>query len=90
MKKIRLFSTKATKVIEGDEAELYLDFYLVFNRNYIFTFLIDAPNLACSDRNPIRLWKHFLILFEKEYVKYLRRYESMLVQRRKTNVDGSL
>lgn len=78
MKKIRLFSTKATKVIEGDKAELYLNFYLVLNRDYIFTFLIDAPNLACSGRHPIRLWKHFLIVFENEYVKYLRRYESMV------------
>lgn len=75
MKKICLFSTKATKNIVGEEAELYVDFYLVFNRDYIFTFLIDSPNLACSDRHPIRLWKHFLILLEKEYVKYMRRYE---------------
>lgn len=77
MKKIRLFSTKATKIIEGDEAELYLDFYLVLNKDYIFTFLIDSPNLACSDRHPIRLWKHFLIMLEEEYIKYLRRYESI-------------
>ena len=75
MKKIRLFSTKATKVIEGEEAELYVNFYLVFNRNYIFTFLIDAPNLSCSDRRPIKLWKHFLIMLEEENVKYMRRYE---------------
>ena len=75
MKKIRLFSTKAIKNIEGEEAELYLDFYFVLNGNYIFTFLIDAPNLSCSDRHPIRLWKHFLIMFEEEYVKYMRRYE---------------
>lgn len=75
MKKIRLFSTKATKNIEGEEAELYLDFYFVLNRTYIFTFLIDAPNLSCTDRHPIRLWKHFLIMFEEEYVKYMRRYE---------------
>ena len=75
MKKIRLFSTKAAKGIEGDEAELYVNFYLVLNRDYIFTFLIDAPNLACSDRHPIRLWKHFLIMLEEEYVKYMRRYE---------------
>lgn len=80
MKKIRLFSTKAIKDIEGDEAELYLDFYLVLNRHYIFTFLIEAPNLACSDRHPIRLWKHFLIMFEEEYVKYLRRYESTAIK----------
>ena len=75
MKKICLFSTKATKVIEGEEAELYVNFYLVLNRTYIFTFLIDAPNLSCSDRHPIKLWKHFLIMFEEENVKYLRRYE---------------
>lgn len=82
MKKIRLFSTKKQKSIEGEEAELYLDFYFVLNRNYIFTFLIDAPNLACSDRNPIRLWKHFLILFEEEYVKYMRRYEKMVFHKK--------
>lgn len=75
MKKICLFSTKVTKVIEGEEAELYVNFYLVLNRTYIFTFLIDAPNLSCSDRHPIKLWKHFLIMFEEETVKYLRRYE---------------
>ena len=39
MKKICLFSTKVTKGIEGEEAELYVNFYLVLNRNYIFTFL---------------------------------------------------
>lgn len=75
MKKIRLFSTKATKGIEGDEAELYVNFYLVLNKNYIFTFLIEAPNLACSDRHPIKLWKQFLILLEEDNVKYMRRYE---------------
>ena len=75
MKKICLFSAKATKCIEGDEAELYVNFYLVLNRNYIFTFLIDAPNLACSNRNPIKLWKYFLIMLEEENVKYMRRYE---------------
>lgn len=75
MKKICLFSTKATKGIEGDEAELYVNFYLVLNKNYIFTFLIEAPNLACSDRHPIKLWKLFLILLEEETAKYMRRYE---------------
>lgn len=75
MKKICLFSTKATKGIEGVETELYVNFYLVLNRNYIFTFLIDAPNLSCSDRHPIKLWKHFLIMLEEETVKYTRRYE---------------
>ena len=75
MKKIKLFSASKSKKIEGEDADLYFNFYLVFNRDYIFTFLIDGPNLACSDRNPIRLWKHWLMLFEEEYVKYLRRYE---------------
>ena len=75
MKKICLFSTKATKGIEGEEAELYVNFYLVLNRTYIFTFLIDAPDLSCTDRHPIKLWKHFLIMLEEESVKYLRRYE---------------
>lgn len=76
MKKICLFSTKATKDIEGDKAELYVNFYLVLNRTYIFTFLIDAPNLSCTDRHPIKLWKHFLIMLEEETVKYMRRYET--------------
>ena len=76
MKKIRLFSAKTIKNIEGDEAELYVNFYLVLDRDYIFTFLINAPNLACSDRHPIKLWKHFLIMLEEENVKYMRRYES--------------
>ena len=75
MKKICLFSTKATKGIEGEEAELYVNFYLVLNRNYIFTFSINAPNLSCSDRHPIKLWKDFLIMLEEENVKYMRRYE---------------
>lgn len=75
MKKIRLFSTKVTEDIEGAEAELYVNFYLVLNRNYIFTFLIDAPNLSCSDRHPIKLWKRFLIILEEENVTYMRRYE---------------
>lgn len=78
MKKIRLFSTKAITDIEGGEAELYVNFYLVLNRNYIFTFLIDAPNLACSGRRPIKLWKRFLIILEAENVKYMRRYEKTL------------
>ena len=78
MKKICLFSTKATKDIEGSEAELYVSFYLVLNRDYIFTFLIDAPNLSCSDRHPIKLWKRFLIMFEEENVKYMRRYEKYI------------
>ena len=76
MKKIRLFST--TKVIEENDVELYVNFYLVLEKKYIFTFLIDAPNLACSNRNPIKLWKRFLILLEEEYVKYMRRYENLM------------
>lgn len=83
MKKIRLFSTKATKRIEGEDAELYVNFYLVLNKNYIFTFLIDAPNLSCSDRHPIRLWKHFLIMFEEESIKYMRRWERTLSERKR-------
>lgn len=78
MKKIRLFSAKAIKDIEGEKAELYVNFCLVLNRNYIFTFAIEAPNLMCSDRHPIRLWKHFLMVFEEENVKYMRRYENTL------------
>ena len=82
MKKIRLFPTKAMKGIEGENAELYVNFYLVLNKNYIFTFLIDAPNISCSDRHPIRLWKHFLIMFEEESIKYMRRWERTLSERR--------
>ena len=67
MKKICLFSTKAIEDIEGVETELYVNFYLVLNRNYIFTFLIDTPNISCTGRHPIKLWKHFLILLEEEY-----------------------
>lgn len=78
MKKIRLFSTKITKGIEGEECELYVNFYLVLNKTYIFTFLINAPNLSCSDRHPIKLWKLFLILLEEETVKYMRRYETCI------------
>ena len=76
MKKIRLFSTKATKDIEGADAELYVNFYLILNKTYIFTFLLDAPNLSCTDRHPIKLWKDFLIMLEEENVKYMRRYET--------------
>ena len=75
MKKIRLFSTKEIKCFDGEECEIYVNFYLVFNRDYIFTILIDSPNLACSNRHPIRLWRHFLILLENEYIKYMRRCE---------------
>ena len=76
MTKICLFSTKKTKIIEGEEAELYVNFYLIFDKDYIFTFLIKSPNLSCSDKHPIKLWKHFLIMLEEENVKYMRRYEN--------------
>jgi hypothetical protein len=78
MKKIRLFSTKAIKNIDGSEAKLYVNFYLVLDKDYIFTFLINAPNLSCTDRNPIKLWKHFLIMLEEENVIYMRRYEERI------------
>ena len=78
MKKILLFSAKAVERIEGEEAELYVNFYLVLNKNYIFTFLIDTPNLSCSGRHPIKLWKQFLMLFEEENVRYMRRYEKCI------------
>ncbi len=81
MKKIKLFSTKATKGIEGSEANLYVNFYLVLCKEYIYTFLIDSPDLSCSDRHPVRLWKHFLIMKETELCKYLRRYEHMMYKR---------
>lgn len=81
MKKIRLFSAKAIKGIEGEEAELYVNFYLVLNKDYIFTFAIEAPNLMCSDRHPFRLWKHFLMMLEEENVKYMRRYENTISKR---------
>lgn len=76
MKKIRLFSAKTIKCFDGEECELYVNFYLVLNRDYIFTFLINSPNLSCSDRHPIKLWKHFLMMLETEYVKYMRRCEN--------------
>jgi len=75
MKEIKLFSAKKKMMIEGSEAELYFNFYLVLCKNYIFTFLIESPNMACSSRHPIKLIKHWLMEFEKEYVAYLRRYE---------------
>lgn len=87
MKKILLFSTKAIESIEGSDAELYVNFYLVLNRSYIFTFLIDAPNLACSNRNPIKLWKQFLIMLEEENVKYLRRYETLYFRKIKESEE---
>lgn len=75
MKKIRLFTVQEKKNIEGSEAELYCNFYFVLNKNYGFTFLIESPNLACSDRHPIKLIKHWLMLIEEDCVKYMRRYE---------------
>ena len=81
MKKIRLFSTKAIKRIEGEETELYINFYLVLNGKYIFTFLIEAPDLAYSSRHPIKLWKQFLIMLEESSIKYMRRYEEYLKER---------
>ncbi len=81
MKKIRLFSTKTTKVIEGEEAELYVNFYLVLDKDCIFTFAAEAPNLTCSDRHPVRLWKRFLTMIEEENVKYMRRYENTISKR---------
>ncbi len=75
MKKIKLFSAKKEMMIEGSEAELYFNFYLVLNKTYIFTFLIESPNLACSNRNPIKLIKHWAMEVEHEYVKYMRRWE---------------
>lgn len=81
MKKIRLFSAKATRFIEGDVAELYVNFYLVLDRDCIFRFLIEAPDLACSDKHPIKLWKYFLITLEEEWVKYVRRYEETMTRK---------
>lgn len=75
MKKIKLFSAKKEMMIEDSEAELYINFYLVLNKTYIFTFLIESPNLACSDRHPIKLIKHWVMEVEHEYVKYMRRWE---------------
>ena len=79
MKKVKLFSVSKTKSIEGEDAKLYCNFYLVLNRNYIFTFLIESPNISCSDRHPIRLIKHWLMMIEEDYVRYMRRYEAQFV-----------
>lgn len=75
MKKIKLFTVQEKKNIEGSEAELYCSIYFVLNKNYGFTFLIESPNLVCSDRHPIKLIKHWLMLIEEDCVKYMRRYE---------------
>ena len=76
MKKIKLFSVRKIKKIEGADAELYCNFYIVFSREYIFTFLIESPDLGCSSRHPIRLIKHWIMEIEEETTKYLRRYEN--------------
>ena len=88
MIKINLFSEEKQIGIEGTDAELYIRFYLVLNKNYIFTFLIDAPNLSCSDRHPIRLWKHFWMLYQEECVKYMRRYEKQLYEKQLKEQKG--
>lgn len=75
MKKIKLFSVKKDTAIEGEKAELYCNLYLVLNRNYVFTFFIDSPNLGCSDRHLIRLIKRWIVLVEEDCVKYMRRWE---------------
>lgn len=74
MKKICLFSAKETKVIEEEEAKLYVNFYLVFSKYYIFTFLIDSPYVTCSGRHPIKLWKRFLIKLEEDDEYYKRNW----------------
>lgn len=75
MKKIKLFSVKKNRAIDGLTAELYCNFYLVFDKEFVFTFLIESPNLGCSDRHPIKLIKHWIMLVEEDYVKYMRRCE---------------
>ncbi len=80
MKEIKLFSVRKVKRIEGEDAELYCNFSIVFSRKYIFTFLIDSPNLACSDRHPIRLIKHWIMEIEEQETKYLRRYEKFIMR----------
>lgn len=77
MKKIKLFSVRKIKSIEGADAELYCNFYIVFSREYIFTFLIESPDLACSGRHLIRLIKHWIMEIEYQETKYLRRYEKI-------------
>lgn len=79
MKKIKLFSVRKINSIEGTDAELYCNFYIVFSRVYIFTFLIESPDLACSGRHPIRLIKHWIMEIEELETKYLRRYEKFIL-----------
>lgn len=78
MIKIKLFSIKKSKIIEGEVAELYCNLYLVLNRTYIFTFLIESPDIAFSDRHLIRLIKTWIISVEFDSVKWLRRFESKM------------
>lgn len=80
MKKLKLFSVRKIKSIEGTEAELYCNFYIVFSRKYIFTFLIESPDLACSGRHPIRLIKDWIVEIEEQETKYLRRYEKFIIR----------
>lgn len=80
MKKIKLFSVRQVKNIEGEDAELYCNFYIAFSGEYIFTFLIESPDLACSDRHPIRLIKHWIMEIEEQETKYLRRYEKFIMR----------
>lgn len=81
MKKIKLFSATSPiplKIEGEDVTDLSVNFYFVLNKTYGFTFLIDSPNLSCTDRNPIKLWKRFLIVKETEIIKYMRRWERTL------------
>lgn len=81
MKKIKLFSATSPiplKIEGEDVTDLSIDFYLVLNKTYGFTFLINSPNLSCTDRHPIKLWKRFLIVKETEIIKYMRRWERTL------------
>lgn len=75
--KIKLFTVKENKNIEGENAELYCNLCIVFNKTYFFTFVIDSPDLVCSDRNLIRLIKHWIMLVEENDFKYFRKYEKM-------------
>ena len=76
MKQIKLLSVKKSKIIEGEEAKLYCNLYLVLNRTYLFTFVIESPDLVCSDRHIIRLIKNWIMSVEEDSVKWLRRFES--------------
>lgn len=81
MKKIKLFSATSPiplKIEGEDVTDLSVNFYFVLNKTYGFTFLIDSPNFSCTDRNPIKLWKRFLIIKEIEIIKYMRRWERTL------------